>query len=210
MRTAIAFAFVMALVGCTRGNTGQVSASLTASQPMSPTEIHPAARTAQLLVTVVAVRVHVIPPEADEENQAANANANAKAKTDHEDSEATDDDGHWYTVFSGSHQLDLLDIAADQSFLGSVTVPAGRVTQIRLILASTITLVLDGQSLAVSCPSCSESGLKIVADDDIRVTAGGHLMLTLDVDVRASLTLGTGELSIAPVIKLSGAEDDAR
>ena len=200
MRTAVVFAFLVALAGCTRTNNGQVSTSLTASQPMTPTEIHPAAKSAQLLVTVDSVKVHVVPPEAD---HAANA------KSDHQDSEASDDDGHWYTVFSGSRQLDLLDVAADQSFLGSVDVPAGRVTQIRLVLAPTLTLVVDGESIAVSCPSCSESGLKIVTAGDVQVLAGGHLMLTLDLDVRASLTLGNGGIGLSPVIRLGEKEDDS-
>jgi hypothetical protein len=195
MRISFVLAF---LLGCAQDHTGTISASLTSTNVFTPAVLAKPAQSAQLLVTITAVKVHV----AGDDDETTNDN-----RQHMNDKLQTDDDGGWFTVFSGSQQLDLLNVAADRIFLGSVAVPAGHITQIRLILSS-VTLIVDGKSITVTCPSCSESGLKIDAGDDVMVTSGGHMMLTLDVDVNASLALTNGEFVLSPVIHVSEAEDD--
>jgi len=81
-------------------------------------------------------------------------------------------------------------------------VPAGRVTQVRLVLDGNVTLVVDGVAQTLRCPSCSESGLKIVTEGDVTVAPGGHLHLDLEFDLDASLTLDGGALILRPTVKL--------
>jgi hypothetical protein len=127
-----------------------------------------------------------------------------------------DDDGHdgepdrdagWFTVFHGAQALDLLDPQADKGFLGTVSVPAGRVTALRLVLAPTITLLLDGNSTPVTCPSCSAAGLLVVIPGGATVSAGGTLDLSFAVDVQASLVLDQSGWRLEPVVRIVGAKN---
>jgi hypothetical protein len=112
----------------------------------------------------------------------------------------------WATVFSGQKQLDLLDASQVGVFLGDQTVPAGRVTQVRLVLAANPTLQTATGTVAVDCPSCTETGIKVVTAGDVIVQAGATLRLTLVFDMDQSLTSNGMSFRLDPVVQLRVAE----
>jgi hypothetical protein len=117
----------------------------------------------------------------------------------------THDDGGWITVFSGAAHLDLLQAGSVEASLGAAPTPAGKVTQIRLVLASATWL--DGASVTpVACPSCTQTGLKIVTMGKLFVPNGGTLHVTLDFDAEHSLRADDGGFRLDPVIKIARAD----
>jgi hypothetical protein len=111
------------------------------------------------------------------------------------------DGGGWVTVFTGAAHVDLLRAGSVETFLGSAAVPAGKVTQIRLVLAGAT--FIDGATTAlVTCPSCTQTGLKIVTMGKLFVPSGGTLHVTLDFDREHSLSTGTDGIRLDPVVKI--------
>jgi hypothetical protein len=118
-----------------------------------------------------------------------------------------DDDSAWITVFRGSESIDLVQGVTTAVPLGAAAAPTGEVTAVRLVLASQATLTVGDLTFPVSCPSCQESGLKIFVDDDAPVVAGGHLLLTLDFDLRASMSFDGQGFRLQPVIRIKPVEE---
>ena len=113
-----------------------------------------------------------------------------------------DDDGGWFTVFSGAAQVDLLQAGSVEAFLGSGPVPAGKVTQIRLVISQATWV--DGTIIKpVTCPSCTQTGLKIVTMGKLVVPAGGTMHVTLDFDRDHSLREDKDGLRLDPVVKIA-------
>jgi hypothetical protein len=162
--------------------------------------------TRSLLVTVTEVDVHVVekggkdePERAAPEGEIAVADAQTAA-------DAEQEQNGWVTVFEGEQEINLLDAAAASAFLGGAAVPAGKITQLRLVLAGEA-LLLDGdQRFPVSCPSCTEAGLKLNPSGKLEVAEGGALSLTLEFDQEGSLTEDSEGLRMSPVIKLGTKE----
>jgi hypothetical protein len=80
------------------------------------------------------------------------------------------------------------------------SVPAGKVSQIRLILGSNNTVMLNDSTIhPLTIPSSAQSGLKINVHAD--VPASSPLTITLDYDADQSVNQqGTGEYIMQPVI----------
>ena len=113
-----------------------------------------------------------------------------------------DDGGGWITVFSGVAQVDLLLAGSVETFLGSAVVPAGKVTQIRLVI-SDATWIEGAVTKPVACSSCSQTGLKIVTMGKLFVPAGGTLHVTLDFDRDHSLSADKDGYRLNPVVKIA-------
>ena len=113
-----------------------------------------------------------------------------------------DDDGGWITVFSGVARVDLLLAGSVETFLASAPVPAGKVTQIRLVI-SDATWVDGAVTKPVACPSCTKTGLKIVTMGKLFVPAGGTLHVTLDFDRDHSLSTDKDGYRLNPVVKIA-------
>jgi hypothetical protein len=188
-----AFAFLAACSG-NGGNAtvevGTTSSNLTA--PPDATVVQAPSAAPHLRITVTSVSVHV----------AGNDGPNDAVKND-KGAPQVDDTSGWITVFSGNKTLDLADTAEVEAFLASAPIPAGKVTQIRLILAGDATLVEGSNEIAVSCPSCTQTGLKIVTRGEVTVPSGGTLHLTLDFDQGASLSANGDAFTLNPTIKVS-------
>lgn len=193
-RSLIAGVFAMALAGCGGGGSGgdaAVEVGITAQALQTSPSSGGAEATTQrhLVITVTEVNVHV-------------------AVAGGEDDSASGEDpggSGWITVFSGKTDVDLFDATSTEELLGSLAVPAGKITQVRLVLAGAA-LVEGATTTAVTCPSCSESGLKIVTEGKLEVAAGDTLHLALDFDQARSLTQDESGYRLAPVIKVVGAE----
>jgi hypothetical protein len=113
-----------------------------------------------------------------------------------------DDEGGWVTIFSGAVSLDLLQAGSVETFLASATVPAGKITQIRLVLADAV-WVEDGRTQPVTCPSCTQTGLKIVTMGKVVVPQGGTLHVTLDFDRDHSVRAEKDGYRLDPVVKIA-------
>lgn len=121
-----------------------------------------------------------------------------------------DEDGDgWVSV--GDVQTgvyDLLELTGGVSqLLADTEVPAGFVSQMRLVLGSENSVVIDGESKPLNTPSAQQSGLKLQINKEL--VAGENYAYLLDFDVDKSIvTTGNGSYNLKPVIRVS-AEADA-
>ena len=142
-----------------------------------------------LVITVTEVDVHVAAIGGDDDDDNAPPGKTAGGSG-------------WIKAFSGETKVDLLDAIATEALLGSITVPAGKITQVRLVLTDA-ELAYGLETTAVTCPSCSESGLKIVTEGKVNVAVGGTLHLALEFDQAKSLTQDEAGYRLNPVIKIA-------
>jgi len=85
------------------------------------------------------------------------------------------------------------------TLLGSIELPAGKVSQIRLVLGSNNTIKIAGQSFNLTTPSAQQSGLKILVDTEL--SAGIVYKITLDFDAARSIVqTGSSKYILKPVI----------
>lgn len=88
------------------------------------------------------------------------------------------------------------------TILGGVSLPAGKVSQIRLILGDSNSVVLeDGTVVPLKTPSAQQSGLKL--NIDASLTAGIPYALVLDFDAARSIVKAgnSGKYILKPVIR---------
>jgi hypothetical protein len=188
--TMLSALFAGALLGC-QSSEGTVEVGLAMSgQPLTATATSSAPH---LFLTVTRVDVHVA-GEGEPDDDRPGGLAGGPITVDH--------DGGWITVFSGAARVDLLEVGSVETFLGSAPTPSGKLTQIRLILADAAWV--DGAATAsVACPSCSQTGLKIVTMGKLFVPAGATLHVTLDFDREHSIHTTTDGFRLDPVIKIA-------
>ena len=98
---------------------------------------------------------------------------------------------------------DLLELTGGVSqLLADTRVPAGYVSQMRLILGTENSVVIDGESKPLNTPSAQQSGLKLQLNQELE--AGENYAFLLDFDVEKSIvTTGNGGYNLKPVIRLS-------
>lgn len=106
-----------------------------------------------------------------------------------------------YDVMKLRNNLDTLLIRAE--------LPAGRISQIRLILGTNNSVTIDGTIYPLNTPSAQESGLKLNLNTELK--AGGSYDIWLDFDVAKSIVAtGSGKFNLKPVIKAFSTETDGR
>ncbi|MFD2832163.1 DUF4382 domain-containing protein [Gramella sp. AN32] len=98
---------------------------------------------------------------------------------------------------------DLLELTGGVTqVLADTEVPEGFVSQIRLILGSNNTVVVNGVSKPLNTPSAQQSGLKLQVNEEL--VAGENYAFLLDFDVDNSIvTTGNGGYNLKPVIRLN-------
>jgi len=100
-------------------------------------------------------------------------------------------------------KYNLLDLRnGKDTLLGGVDLPAGKISQIRLILGNSNELVLnDGTTVDLKTPSGQESGIKLNVDADLM--AGIPYALVLDFDAARSIVKAgnSGQYILKPVIR---------
>jgi hypothetical protein len=196
----------MTMAGCGNGGSGgeaSVELGITA-QPIQSITLPsegpgPSAAQKRLVVTVDQVKLHVAVKGADDE-----ADDDSALETDTSTDMTT---SGWKMAFSGSTDVDLLDATATEALLSTIVVPAGKITQVRLVL-SDAKLIEGDTTLPVTCSSCAETGLKIILGGKVDVVDGDRLHLQLDFDQATSLTHDGAGYRLAPVIKLVKADQD--
>lgn len=97
----------------------------------------------------------------------------------------------------------LLDYTNGSSaLLTSADYPAGRISQIRLILGPNNTLTLrDGRTVALNTPSGQQSGLKLKIDADLQANVTYQLVLDFDVAKSVVARGNSGQYNLKPVIR---------
>lgn len=84
-------------------------------------------------------------------------------------------------------------------------IPSGNLGQIRLVLGDENTVVVDGESFALTTPSAQQSGLKLQVNQTL--TSGTTYEFLLDFDVDKSIvTTGSSKYILKPVIRVSTSE----
>ncbi|MGY6547320.1 DUF4382 domain-containing protein [Arthrospiribacter ruber] len=104
---------------------------------------------------------------------------------------------------SNDRKINLLSLVGNNdAHLGSVEVPAGRVSQIRLILGDDNYLVKDGNRIDLKTPSAQQSGLKLQVNKEFE--AGREYDLVIDFDAGRSIVRAgnSGNYILKPVLRV--------
>jgi hypothetical protein len=194
MKILPAACFAAAAVAC-GGSNGTIKVSLTDA----PSDL---ANVSQVNVTIDEVRVH-------DEAASSAADGGPDAASDGVDGRG------WIVLCSDQRTYDLLaltnnrfvplctqTVADGGSEAAAISVPAGRISQVRLHVVSAQLVFNDGTApVSLTVPSGPTSGLKIDVGQD--VPAGGNLDLKIDFDAAASITRqGTGTYTLHPVLRV--------
>ena len=97
----------------------------------------------------------------------------------------------------------LLDLQNNVTVLlaDDVSIPAGAITQMRLILGTNNSIVDNTGTYSLKVPSGSETGLKVNLNQVI--APNGNILIVLDFDASASIVVqGNGSFLLKPVIKI--------
>lgn len=109
----------------------------------------------------------------------------------------------WVTYNSNLGVINILEYTnGEATLLADVNLEANaHVNQIRLVLGTDNSVVVDGQTYALSTPSAMQSGLKINLDHTFE--GGGDYTWTLDFDAAQSIVVqGNGSYQLKPVVRL--------
>jgi hypothetical protein len=108
----------------------------------------------------------------------------------------------WMTVSDDTFAVDLLTLTGDNGVvIADTLLPAGRYTQIRLLLGEGANVVVAGQTHALEVPSGATSGLKL--NHPFTLAADSLYAATLDFDAHRSIhRTGNGRWIMRPVIRV--------
>ena len=111
-------------------------------------------------------------------------------------------DGQWVQVNAQAGIYDLLELTnGKDTLIASADIPAGAMTQIRLVLGSNNAVVVDSVNHPLSTPSAQQSGLKLIVNQTLQ--GGVNYDLLLDFDAAQSIVVtGNNKYILKPVIKV--------
>ena len=114
--------------------------------------------------------------------------------------EGNQSDG-WITLESNEGIYDLLTLTnGTETVIANDNFPSGKVSQLRLVLGDNNSVVVDGEEFAMTVPSGSESGLKVLINADL--VEGIAYFVLLDFDAAKSVvSTGSQKYILKPVIK---------
>jgi hypothetical protein len=112
-----------------------------------------------------------------------------------------DDSSGWKSINMQKGVYDLMKLTNGlDTLLGGVDLPAGKVSQIRLILGDNNSILVAGQVFDLKTPSAQQSGLKVQVHTEL--TAGVTYKVLLDFDAaRSIVATGNGKFILKPVIR---------
>ncbi len=113
----------------------------------------------------------------------------------------TDNGNGWKELDVDTRIVNLLDLTnGKDTLLGSIEIPAGKISQIRLKLGDNNTLKVNDQIHNLTIPSGSQSGLKLQVHETF--VEGVTYKILLDFDVARSILLtGSNKYKLKPVIR---------
>jgi hypothetical protein len=112
-----------------------------------------------------------------------------------------DDDSGWKSLPVKKGIYDLLKLTNGlDTLLGETNLPAGKISQVRLVLGNNNSVRVDGKTESLSTPSAQQSGLKVQVHADLK--AGSEYVILLDFDAaRSIVSTGNGSFKLKPVIR---------
>ena len=122
----------------------------------------------------------------------------------------SDNGDGWTTLDSNADVYDILTLTDGiETVIANDVLPAGRVSQLRLILGDNNSVVIDDETFPLTVPSGSESGLKLQINADL--VEGITYSVLLDFDAAKSIVAtGSGKYMLKPVIRtITNAQDGA-
>lgn len=132
--------------------------------------------------------------------------AESDSTDDGDDDDELRDEG-WKVIYDGSMVINLLDYQNGKTLeLGEAEVEAGTYEQIRLILGTNNTVVVNGETHDLKVPSGQQSGYKIIINEELE--ADGFLDVLIDFDANQSVVVAgnSGQFILKPVLRVI--EDD--
>lgn len=116
-------------------------------------------------------------------------------------SEGGDATSGWKSLNVQKGIYNLLDLTNGvDTLLAATELPAGKVSQIRLILGEDNTVKVDGEEMAMATPSAQQSGLKL--NVHATLTEGITYRILLDFDAaRSVVKTGSGAYNLKPIIR---------
>ncbi|SNS70373.1 protein of unknown function [Ekhidna lutea] len=131
-----------------------------------------------------------------------------KIETDTSETAEDNKEGSWNTVDIEPRVYDILELNnGEEALLADTDIPEGELKEIRLILGDQNQVVIENDTLDLTIPSGSSSGLKLKVDADIE--ANESYKLTLDFDAAKSIhETGNGKFILKPVIRVFLEETD--
>ena len=120
------------------------------------------------------------------------------------------DESGWKSLNVVGGVYNLLDLTNGlDTLLGSIEIPAGTISQIRLNLGDDNSIKVNGEVFDLTIPSGQQSGLKLQVHEEL--TEGITYKILLDFDVARSIVhTGADEWKLKPVIRtITEAQDGA-
>lgn len=111
--------------------------------------------------------------------------------------------GQWVSLKTKSGIYDLLKLqnGIDTTIAETDQIPVGKVTQVRLILGTNNTVLLNNVSYPLTVPSGTNTGLKLPGPIDVTPNAAVQILLDFDAS-KSVLDKGNQEFQLKPVIQL--------
>lgn len=112
-----------------------------------------------------------------------------------------DNGSGWKSLDVDKRIVNLLDLTnGKDTLLGSIEIPSGKISQIRLKLGDNNSVKVGGKVYDLNIPSGSQSGLKLKLNE--RFVEGVTYEILLDFDVARSIVLtGSNQYKLKPVIR---------
>jgi len=107
----------------------------------------------------------------------------------------TGNESGWQTLPIKNATMDLLSLTNVSALLAYSNVPAGKYTQIRIVVASATGVMVNGTSVAFNVPSG-----EMKTTHSFNVTAGQMKTLTLDIDLEHSIVHNSQGWTFKPVL----------
>jgi hypothetical protein len=120
--------------------------------------------------------------------------------------DASDDENGWESLEAINPGVyDLLELTGGVNVLlaDDYEVPSGTLNQIRLILGSDNSIVIDGETFPLMTPSAQQSGLKIQLNETLLPNIAYTFLLDFDVDESIVNAGNSGNIILKPVIRAS-------
>jgi hypothetical protein len=124
------------------------------------------------------------------------------------DSVSADTVGGWVTLNANAGVYNLTELQNGiEKVIATGELPAGHVTQIRLILGSNNSVIIPQDTLSLVVPGALKTGIKINYDNDI--VPDKQLNILLDFNLQESIIVnGLGVAKLNPVVKVKSSTYD--
>jgi hypothetical protein len=121
-----------------------------------------------------------------------------------------DENSGWKSLAVDKGVYNLLELTNGlDTLLGEIEIPAGKISQVRLILGDENTIKVNGEVFDLGTPSAQQSGLKLQVHQTLAEGITYKILLDFDV-ARSIVTTGNGSYKLKPVIRtITEAQDGA-